>query len=334
MPALAVATILSCALAVLFAVLLKRERTDHARLRVVEEALRESEAKFREAFHGAAMGVVLVDPKGAFVEWNDALERMLGYNGEELGKLRFQDLLLPEDRPGSVEAFGALVRGERDHNDMERRYVQKDGRIVHLRYRVGALRNAAGELHRAIGIIEDVTARIEADAEKRRMEAQLALADRMASLGTLAAGVAHELNNPLSYVVGNVDVARTFVAELARTRCADEGAKGSFDEIGEALEEAAEGAERVRQIVGDLKLLSSPGTDSMEELADVRAALQSSLNLARRLITERARLVTALDAVPPVSGSAARLGQVFLNLIVNAAQAIPEGAPGGHHVRA
>jgi PAS domain S-box-containing protein len=299
----------------------------------VEEALRESESKFREAFHGASVGIALVDPAGAFVEWNDALERMVGYSGEELSRLRFQDLLVPEDRPGSLAAFGAIVRGERDHNDMERRYLHKDGRIVHLRYRVGALRDKAGVLHRAIGIIEDVTERIEAEQERRRMQAQLAQSDRMASLGTLAAGVAHEINNPLTYVVGNVEAARAAVLQLAGSGSAQGALAASLAEIGEALEEAADGAARVRQIVGDLKVFSSPGRDSADELVDVRAVLRSSVNLARRLVTGRARLEEELAEVPWVSGSAARLGQVFLNLLVNAAQAIPSGQPERHRIR-
>src|SRR5512138_1800669 len=246
-------------------------RTDLTELQRVEEALRESEAKFREAFHGAAVGIALVDPTGTFVEWNDALERMVGYSGDELGRLKFQDLLQPDDRAGSLAAFGAIVRGERDHNDMERRYVHKDGRIIHMRYRVGALRDSAGRLHRAIGIIEDVTEKVAAEAERRRMQAQLALADRMASLGTLAAGVAHEINNPLSYVVGNVEVARSALADLARSRGGEAGLAPALAEIGQALAEADEGAGRVRGIMGDLKLLSGPGSEAVDERVDVRA---------------------------------------------------------------
>jgi len=297
-----------------------------------EEALREGEAKFREAFHGATLGIALVDAGGGFVEWNEALERMFGYSGEEFAALRFQDLLHPEDRAGSVAAFTAIVRGERDHNDMERRYLHKDGRTIHLHYRVGALRDSSGRFHRAIGIVEDVTAQVELEAEKRRMQAQLALTDRMASLGTLAAGVAHEINNPLSYVVGNVDVARTAANELGRARRGDAPLSAALAEIGEALGEAADGASRVRQIVSDLRVFSSPSRDVVD--VDVRAVLQSSLNIARRLIAERARVVTELQPVPPVAGCPARIGQVFLNLLVNAAQAIPEGSPGLQEVRA
>jgi PAS domain S-box-containing protein len=300
----------------------------------VEDALRESEAKFREAFYGASIGIALVDPQGTFVEWNDALERMVGYTSEEISRLRFMDLLLPEDRAGSLAAFGAILRGERDHNDMERRYVHKDGRVVNLRYRVAALRDPSGRLHRAIGIVEDVTSRVAGDEERRRMQAQLALADRMASLGTLAAGVAHEINNPLTYVVANVEVARAALDDLAREHAEDEALANPLREISEALGEAADGTGRVREIVGDLKVLSTTGDEAASEDVDVRAVLQSSVNLARRLVTARAQLITEIAEVPRVSGNAARLGQVFLNLLVNAAQAIPEGSPDRHRVRA
>ncbi|MGB8930830.1 MAG: PAS domain S-box protein, partial [Anaeromyxobacteraceae bacterium] len=341
MPLPTMVTSAALAVAAALAVLLYRERARNASCardvtdrKAVEAALRESEARFREAFHGASVGIALVDLSGAFVEWNDALEGMLGYTGEELARLRFQDLLHPEDRAASVAAFGALVRGERDHNDMERRYVHKDGRIVCMRYRVAALRDAEGRLHRVIGIVEDVTLKVEAEAERRRMQQQLALADRMASLGTLAASVAHEINNPLSYVVGNVDVARRISAELAAARGDDPGVAGPMAEIRGALDDAWDGVGRVRQIVSDLKVLSSPDSEEGQQQADVGAALQASINLARRVVIDRAELVTDLAEVPPVYGNAGRLAQVFLNLLVNAAQAIPEGRAGGNRIRA
>jgi nitrogen-specific signal transduction histidine kinase/CheY-like chemotaxis protein len=166
------------------------------------------------------------------------------------------------------------------------------------------------------------------------MQAQLALADRMASLGTLAAGVAHEINNPLTYVVANVEVARGALEELAKLHAENDAVGLPLREVGEALGEAAEGTRRVREIVGDLKVLSTGGDESVSEDVDVRAVLQSSVNLARRLVTQRARLDVDLREVGPVSGNAARLGQVFLNLLVNAAQAIPEGSPERHQVKA
>jgi PAS domain S-box-containing protein len=281
--------------------------------RRAEAARRESEARFRAAFEGAGVGMALVDARGRMVDANDTLGRMLGYGRAELSALAFQDLLHPEDRAGSLEAFDALVRGAREHNDMERRYLRKDGGVVHLRYTVSAIRDEAGRFQHAVGIIEDVT-------ERRELQARLALADRMASLGTLAAGVAHEINNPLSYVVGNLAFAREALSAGAATP--PEG----LTQARQALDEANEGAARVRQIVGDLRALSRTGEDRREPV-DVGAAVRSALNVAAGVLRPCAGVQLDLAPVPPVLGDPARLGQVILNLLVNAGQAIGEGKP-------
>ncbi len=279
--------------------------------RRAEAARRESEARFKAAFHGAGVGMVLVDARGTLVDFNAAICRMLGYPHEELAALPFQSLLHPDDRSGSLEAFAALVRGERDHNEMERRYLRKGGGVVHLRYTVSALRDEAGRFQHAIGIIEDVS-------ERQELQARLAVSDRMASLGTLAAGVAHELNNPLSYVVGNLAFAREALAAGAATP------PEALTQARQALDEANEGAARVRQIVGDLRALSRTGEDRREPV-DVGAAVRSALTLAAGVLRPCATLAVDLQPVSTVLGDPARLGQVILNLLVNAGQAIGEG---------
>ncbi len=284
-----------------------------------EAARRESEARFAAAFHGAGVGMALVDARGALVDFNEALCRMVGYARQELAAVRFQDLLHPDDREGSLAAFGALVRGERDHNEMERRYLRKDGAVIHLRYTVSAIRGEDGAFHHAVGIIEDVS-------ERRELQARLAVADRMASLGTLAAGVAHEINNPLSYVVGNLAFAREVLSAGAGTP------PEALTQARQALDEANEGASRVRQIVGDLRALSRQG-DERHEPVDVGAALRSALNLTAGVLRPRAEVKAELGAVPPALGDPARLGQVFLNLLVNAGQAIAPGRPESNLVR-
>ncbi|MCM2334122.1 MAG: PAS domain S-box protein [Anaeromyxobacteraceae bacterium] len=291
---------------------------DLSERRRAEAARRVSEARFQAAFHGAGVGMALVDARGRLLDANDALCRMLGYPREELAALTFQDLLHPDDREGSLEAFGALVRGEREHNAMERRYLRKDGGVVHLRYSVSALRDDAGRFVHALGIIEDVT-------ERKALEARLALADRMASLGTLAAGVAHEINNPLSYVIGNLAFVREALAAGAATP------PEALTQARQALDEANEGAARVRQIVGDLRALSRSGEDRHEPV-DVGAAVRSAANVAAGVLRPCAALRLELGPTPPVLGDPARLGQVFLNLLVNAGQAIGEGHPEANEI--
>jgi CheY-like chemotaxis protein len=159
------------------------------------------------------------------------------------------------------------------------------------------------------------------------MESRLALAERMASVGTLAAGVAHEINNPLAYVLANVDFVST---ELHSMKSAIPAAR--LDEVGQALVEARHGAERVRRIVRDLKTFSR-ADEEKRELIDVRPVIESSINMAWNEIRHRARLVKDLGPVAPVEANPSRLAQVFLNLIINAAQAIPIGRADRNEIR-
>ena len=160
---------------------------------------------------------------------------------------------------------------------------------------------------------------------ERDLQKHLLVADRMVSIGTLAAGVAHEMNNPLAYVQGNIEFA------LERLSRSEQGAE-LIEEVREALREAREGASRVRLIVRDLKTFSRPEEERVEAI-DLRPVLESAINMAFNEIRHRARLVKEQGPVPLVMANGARLGQVFLNLLVNAAQAIREGAADRNEIR-
>ncbi len=159
------------------------------------------------------------------------------------------------------------------------------------------------------------------EVAREAMQAQLARSERLASLGTLAAGVAHEINNPLAYVLTNLEFALSRLA-----------AGGADKEDLEALAEARDGASRVRDVVRGLRAFSRPGVGRRGP-ADVSAELGAALRLAGNEIRHRARLETSLQPMPWVVAADHELGQVFLNLLVNAAQAIPEGHSGENVVR-
>ncbi|HEX8702617.1 MAG TPA: ATP-binding protein [Myxococcaceae bacterium] len=158
-------------------------------------------------------------------------------------------------------------------------------------------------------------------------QAQLLFADRLASMGRLAAGVGHEINNPLAYVVSNLNY---IFKELNRTQAAP--SPEERHELLTAVADAKEGAERVRVIVQDLKTLSRPD-DASNGPVDLRAVVRGAVKIASHELRRRARVVEELQEVPPVLGHAARLGQVFLNLLINAAQSIPEGNVEAHEIR-
>jgi signal transduction histidine kinase len=156
---------------------------------------------------------------------------------------------------------------------------------------------------------------------------RLSLSERMASVGTLAAGVAHEINNPLAYVTANLDLLLEEVEALGADPSPERVA-----EIGDMLRQAREGAERVRRIVRGLQTFARPDAEALS-LVDVRALLDTSVDIASAEVRGRARIVREFGAVPQVEADDARLGQVFINLLVNAAQAIPAGDPAAHEIR-
>jgi nitrogen-specific signal transduction histidine kinase len=160
-------------------------------------------------------------------------------------------------------------------------------------------------------------------------QAQLLQTDRLIALGTLAAGVAHEVNNPLTYVLANLDlVARSLRARADDCRAAAvvNGSEiaAKLDDLAVALGAAQQGADRVRAIVRDLTTFARTGTQH-RSLLDVRSVLKPVINLVWNEIRHRARFVRDFQDVPLVDANEARLGQVFVNLLLNAVQAIPEG---------
>lgn len=166
--------------------------------------------------------------------------------------------------------------------------------------------------HVLVSVMRDVT-------ERKRYEAQLALSERLASLGTLAAGIAHEINNPLSYVVSNISFA---IDQLNQNR-SDFNALVQFNEINNALGEAQEGAQRIAGIVRDVKVFSRADRDSLRRVKPA-AVIDASLRMMQANIERRATVVREVSDVPRVLANEARLTQVLVNLLVNALQALPE----------
>ena len=275
-----------------------------ARRRRVEEELRRGEAQFR-ALTEATFEAVVIHEAGTVLLVNRAMADMLGYAVEEMVGTSVFLYIAPESHPdiqtrlregaAPYETLALHRDGSKFPIEVEVRGAEWDGRSV----RMAAMRDIR---------------------ERRRQQAQLIFADRLAAVGTLAAGVAHEINNPLAFVSLSVDFARE---ELQRG--------GSTDEVLRALDDAASGTRRVSGIVRDLGRISR--VDDGRGPAAVRPALEAALGIARNEIRHRAALVLDLREVPPVDANESRLGQVFLNLLINAAQAVPEGAPDQNQIR-
>jgi PAS domain S-box-containing protein len=164
--------------------------------------------------------------------------------------------------------------------------------------------------------------------EQRLAQTQLIDSDRLTSLGMLSAGVAHEINNPLSYVSGNQSFARERLARLREQIAILSPADitTTLADIDEALRDSEGGTQRIANIVKDLRKLSRDDAGEQQDI-DVTCVLGTSINMTKFEIQKRAQLETKLDPVPRVRGSETRLGQIFINLLMNAVQAIAPNAP-------
>jgi PAS domain S-box-containing protein len=217
--------------------------------------------------------------------------------------------LTPETLPVMEQAVKAVQQGQ--SRIVEGAMLRPDGQTRRMRSWLRPRFDGGGAVVGLIGVIQDVT-------EAQRMEEQLHVAERMAAVGTLAAGMAHEINNPLAFVTANIQSVRRELAPLDTVPGVD------LVDVRDALSEAAEGADRVRQIVADLKTFSR-SSEGTTRLIDVNRVVLSALNLARNETRHRAAVITRLGDLPMVRANESRLGSVVLNLVVNAAQSIPDG---------
>jgi PAS domain S-box-containing protein len=283
----------------------------------VKRTAQEQRLRLASMVESAADAIIGITLDAVIDYWNPGAEHLYGYSAAEVIG-RPKSILIPKDRSKELEDTLSLIRrGEARVYETVR--LRRDGTTFDASVTLSPVRQD-GHIVAASIITRDIS-------ERKRMEAHLAVSDRMASVGTLAAGIAHEINNPLAAVIANLDLVGEAVIRLEPTTTdpAEGGpAVGQLADVRELLAEARGAADRIRYVVRDLKLFSRPDEERRGPV-DVRRVMESTLRMAGTEIRHRARVVHDYGAVSPVEGNEARLGQVFLNLVVNAAQSIAEG---------
>lgn len=277
-------------------------------------ALRSSRQELHRLLERLPDGV-LVHREG-ILRWANAaaLELFGAQTLDDLLGRTLLDLAPPEDRESLAAGMRRAATNQVVDEPMEYRLQRFDGSLRRVQTRT-TLADFEEEKARLI-VLRDVT-------EQHRLREQSAINDRLASIGALAAGVAHEINNPLTYVRLSLDVV---ARETATMSSRDHATRATLDE---ALAQAKEGTDRVLEIVRNLRTLSHVRDDASEPV-DLPEVLDSTLALARRALDAKARVVRSYGPTPPALATRGKLGQVFLNLLTNAADAIPDGAPSEH----
>jgi PAS domain S-box-containing protein len=246
---------------------------------------------------------------------------MLGVDRDQVSAdlAGWRSVVHPEDLPQAWNALHDCVEGRTSSYEGHYRVRHARDGWRWIRSRARAIsRGPDGRALRITGTRTDVT-------EVTNLQERLLAATRLASVGTLAAGVAHEINNPLAWVTANL----SFVIEEMK----DSGESCDRSEVREALAEAKEGAARIAAIVKSMRSLGRPEQSEEPSDVNVRAELLSAVQMVRNQIVQRAALeVRVPEELPVVRARTNELGRVFLNFLVNAAQAIPEGRADRHRI--
>jgi PAS domain S-box-containing protein len=276
--------------------------------------LQEREAKVRRLVDANIIGIVIIDLEGGIIEANDALLGMMGYQREDLvsGRMRWTDLTPPEFRAADAKRV-AQVKLTGTLQPFEKEYFRKDGsRLPAL---VGVAR--FGETgNQAVAFVVDLT-------ERKRAEADLAHANRVATMGQLTASIAHEVNQPLAALLTNAETAVRWLTrrppDLEKTR--------------QSIDRSIDDGRRAADIIGRIRDFSKKAP-MRKGSVEINEAILEIMRLARVAMSEHGVSVDMQlsEGLPPILGDRVQLQQVILNLIMNAIEAMSEVVDGSREL--
>ena len=335
-----------------------------------EIALRKSEENYRTIFENAMFGVYRSTLQGQYISVNPAMANMFGYSSPEemikdITNTAKQTYVNPADRERFIKLFESGVY------TFETQRYRKDRTIFWVSIKNRRVKDENGKVLCYEGIVEDITERkitedkLEANrvslqqknielekayAELKSAQSQILQQEKMASIGQLAAGIAHEINNPIGFIMSNLNSLGKYTERLAQfielqsealeaaslhgdnveMLLKNIGSKNKtlkinyiIDDLGNIIKESLEGAERVKRIVQDLKSFSRID-DAEYKMDDINAGLESTINIVWNELKYKAIVKKEYGVIPRTKCNLGQLNQVFMNLLVNAVQSIKE----------
>lgn len=272
-----------------------------------EEALQKTEEGYRELFDSITDLIYTQDLEGRFLSVNPALETLFGYRKEEIVGRKASDLMEPKWRPFFETDYLETLKKKGIHEGISV-YYHKNGQKLFLEYRSKLVHTKDGEPYIS-GVGRDVTPRIEAEKDKKQLQEQLLQSRKMEAIGTLTGGIAHDYNNLLAIVMGNVSLAM------------DETESGS--DLADFLEEITRSGHKLRDLTHELMALAKGGAP-MRELGSLKELIQgvsgaipdeSGISLEKFISRE----------LWPVSYDRHKMWVVLRNIVTNAVEAMSQG---------
>jgi PAS domain S-box-containing protein len=276
-----------------------------------EEALRDSEERFRTYFEDSLLAMAITSPDRNWLVVNERLTHLLGYSKEELRTRTVEQLTHPRDVHEDRRQFARVLAGEADGYSREMRFVRRDGSIAHAIFSVRLVRGPDGAPDYCLVQLQDITDRKALDEEKARLGEQLRQAQKLEAIGQLAGGVAHDYNNLLTVQLGHLSLLR-------------EGPPLPPD-VDESLREIERSARMAAQLTRQLLAFSRRQVLQKQRL-DLNDVLENLLRMLRRILPED--IMLELNPAPEslwLDADAGMMEQVVMNLVVNARDAMPGG---------
>lgn len=319
-----------------------------------EEKLRDSIFNLKESVKAGHVGLWNWDLISNEASFSPEWKKQIGYEENEISNhfFEWENRLHPDDLKQALDLVKESVEKVDQNHRSEFRFRHKDGSYRWIFAQASFILNAEGQPIRMVGSHLDITDQKQAEEEKSNLLAQLTMSDKMASIGQLAAGVAHEINNPVGFINSNLNslhdylsnikglmelydkllcrlqdieapVSITDIKDKIESLSRDMDVDFILEDIDDLVRDCMEGTNRIKNIVNSLKDFAHTGKEELDDF-DINIGIESTLNVISYELRDKTEVTKDLGDLPFIKAVPQHLNQVFLNILVNAVYAMDE----------